>query len=87
MRYFTNPTLLWRQTYDRLIILRPGDEECVVLQDTAISLWNCFTKPRSLSEASQMLADSYGVSAEHILKDVLPIVDALFDKGLLVEAE
>ena len=87
-RYVRSPGLLWRRTFDRVVLLVPGSgDDCLVLPGTGIAVWECFAEPCSVAEAVEGLAAAFGADPEVVARDVVPITEALVAQGALVEAE
>ena len=84
--YVRNPALLWRRTFDRVVVLVPGTDDCVMLAGTGTNLWDCFAQPRSIDEAADVLADAFSAPPAVVREDVAPAVEALVADGVLVEA-
>jgi hypothetical protein len=73
--------VLWRRTYDRVVLLLPTSGEFVTLQATGCDLWAALEEPGSLGELAQRLAGVYGASAEQIASDIAPIIEDLGRRG------
>ena len=69
--------VLWRRTYDRVLILIPASGEVVTLQATACDLWAALEEPGSLGEVSKRLAVLYDAPLEQIVSDVAPVLEEL----------
>lgn len=85
--FVRSPTGLWRRTFDRVVVLCPGTDDCLVLGGTGTALWDCFDKVRSLKDVSDELAETFGADAALVHDDLAPVTEALLAKGVLVEAE
>jgi hypothetical protein len=75
--------VLWRRTYDRVVILVPGSGELVALQASAAHLWERLEQPGSLRELAEQLATIYDASAEQIVSDMEPVLDELRRRGVV----
>jgi hypothetical protein len=73
--------VLWRRTYDRIIILVPASGEMVTLQATARDLWMALEAPASLRELAERLASIYEASSERIAADIAPALEELSRRG------
>ena len=69
--------VLWRRTYDRVLILMPASGEIVTLQATACDLWAALEEPGSLREVAKRLAVLYDAPLEQIVSDVAPVLEEL----------
>jgi hypothetical protein len=73
--------VLWRRTYDRVVILMPASGEVVTLQATACDLWAVLEEPGSLGEVANRLAALYDAPFEQIASDVAPVLEELKRRG------
>ena len=76
--------VLWRRTYDRVVVLVPATREFVTLQATGCDLWAALEQPGSLEEVARRLAAAYGAPVEQIAADVGPVLDELEHRGAVV---
>ena len=83
-RYRRRPELLWRRTVDRAVLLVPGEGDVVELADTGAILWDALACPGTLAEVVTALADVFGMDEDAIRSDVVPVVDELVARGVLV---
>lgn len=79
--------MLWRRTFDCVVVLVPGTDDCLVLGGTGTALWDCFDTVRSLQEVAVELADTFGAVVALVHDDLSPVTEALLAQGVLVEAE
>ena len=75
--------LLVRQTRTSVLVLGT-EEDVTILRDTAMAVWAAFGETRTVAEAADTMAARYGVEAEEVLSDILPFIETLVSKGLLV---
>jgi hypothetical protein len=75
--------VLWRRTYDRVIILVPASGELVTLQATARDLWAALDEPGSVGELAERLAALYDAPLEQIASDIEPVLEELGRRGAL----
>jgi hypothetical protein len=78
--------VLWRRTYDRVLILMPASGEVLTLQATACEMWAALEDPGSLDEVSRRLAAVYDAPLEQIASDVAPVLEELERRGALTVA-
>jgi hypothetical protein len=76
--------VLWRRTYDRVVILLPGSREFLTLRASGCDLWGVLAAPGSLSELANRLAESYSAPAEEIAADIAPVIRELSQCGAVV---
>jgi hypothetical protein len=69
--------VLWRRTYDRVVLLVPTSGESVTLQATGCDLWAALEEPGSVGELAERLAVAYGAPVEQIASDIAPVIEAL----------
>ncbi|MGH3371757.1 MAG: PqqD family protein [Nocardioidaceae bacterium] len=69
--------VLWRRTYDRVVLLLPGSGEFVTLKGTGCDLWAALEAPGSLGELAERLAEAYGAPVAQIAADIAPVIDEL----------
>jgi hypothetical protein len=73
--------VLWRRTYDRVLIRIPASGEAVTLQTTACDLWAALEEPGSLREVAKRLGRLYDAPFEQIASDVAPVLEELERRG------
>ena len=73
--------VLWRRTYDRVVILLPGSREFLTLRASGCDLWSVLAEPGSLPEIANRLAESYSAPAEKIAVDIAPVIRELSQCG------
>jgi hypothetical protein len=73
--------VLWRRTFDRVVILVPASGEFLTLQATANALWAALEAPASLGEVAERLAAIYGAPIEQITSDIEPALQELRRRG------
>ena len=61
----------------------PQTEQVIVLNGTASDIWRLADGSHTIGEVIELLASSYGVSAESITADVEKTVDELSEAGLI----
>lgn len=72
-----------RDRGDRIVALRPDDDNAVVLDATAAAMWRRLNRGRTVTELVEALADEFGVAAEDIESDVEAGLQALHEAGLV----
>ena len=83
--YVRNPEILWRRTADRLLLLVPGQSECLILGGTALRIWDCFAEPCSIRAAIERMAEWFQVDPALVTADVVALRERLVATRSLVE--
>jgi hypothetical protein len=73
--------VLWRRTYDRVVILLPDSREFLTLRASGCDLWGVLSEPGSLPELASRLAQTYSAPAEDIAVDIAPVIRELSQCG------
>jgi hypothetical protein len=73
--------VLWRRTYDRVLILIPATGEVVTLQATGSDLWGALENPGSIEEVAERLAARYTAAVGQVLSDIEPTLEELRRRG------
>ena len=76
--------VLWRRTYDRVVIVLPRSGEFFTLQATGCDLWAALEEPGSIRDLAARLAANYAIPVEEIANDIAPVIDELEHCGALV---
>jgi Coenzyme PQQ synthesis protein D (PqqD) len=76
--------VLWRKTFDRVVVLVPGSDRFLTLSGTGVDLWDSLAEPRSLDAISAELADRYRTASAAVERDVRPALDALVTDGAVL---
>lgn len=76
--------VLWRRTYDRVLILIPGRDGILTLQGSGRDLWAALEEPGSVQALAQRLAAIYAAPVEHIASDIVPVIDDLARRGAVI---
>lgn len=76
--------VLWRQTYDRVMVLVPGRSDIVTLQGSGCALWAALADPDSVAGLAERLSAAYGAPADQIAADIMPVLTELVEEGAAV---
>lgn len=76
--------VLWRRTYDRVLILVPTSGELVTLTSTGCDLWAALGQPGTVEDIAGRLAAAYGASVSQIAPDIAPVIEELERRGAIV---
>ena len=76
--------VLWRSTYDRVVIQVPGRDGFLTLHATGCDLWVALEEPGTLQALAQRLAVNYGAPVEQIASDIVAVLDDLARCGAVV---
>lgn len=82
-RWVRRAGVFHRDRGDRVVALRPDDDDAVILDATAAAMWRRLNQGRTLGELAASLADHFGVPAEDIEADVEAGLLALHEAGLV----
>jgi hypothetical protein len=87
----TGETLLRRadgalatSTTDGNLVLLDRDYEFLRLNETASRIWELLEEPYSCDDLVAVLAEEFGISSEVCREGLLPVVETLQQRGLLV---
>ncbi len=78
--------VLWRRTYDRVVILVPGKDGFLTLSATGCDLWAALETPGTLRALAQRLAAIYEAPVEQIAADIIPVIENLERGGAIVNS-
>ena len=73
--------VLWRRTFDRVVILVPTTGELVTLTNTGCDLWAVLEQPGRVAELAERLAAVYAAPAEQVGKDIAATIEQLWRIG------
>ncbi|MDQ1102966.1 PqqD family protein [Nocardioides zeae] len=78
-----NPSALGTSTGDTMVLL---DErgEYLELNPVGVSVWECLEQPTTFGALVLLLATEYGAAAAQVRGDVLPFLDELAERGLVL---
>lgn len=76
--------VLWRRTYDRVILLSPTTGEFIALKGTGCTLWDALEESGSISVLAQRLAAAYGAEVDAVAADIAPVIEQLRRGGAVV---
>ena len=86
-RYTRSDDVLWRQTEEAVILLPRRDGEILALTGSGKVLWELLAEPIGVDEASEALAEIYGVSLGQVNGAVGPIFAELSRRQAIVPVE
>jgi hypothetical protein len=75
------PGVLERRTDISVIVL--GDAQPLSLRGTGIAVWDAFAAPASIAGVADRLAQAYGVPAETVRREMVPVLEQLCDAHAL----
>jgi hypothetical protein len=85
-RVYRRGDVLWRQTYDRVLIVVPGRDGFLTLETTGCALWAALDEPGPISALAERLAAIYGASVEDIASDIVGVIEDLERVGAVSSA-
>jgi hypothetical protein len=74
-------------TTDGNLVLLDRDYEFLRLNETASRIWELFEEPRSADDLVAVLTEEFGITSEVCRDGVLPVVESLRERGLLVPTD
>ena len=80
------PEVLWRRTFDRVILLGREGSELQTLLGTGVDIWDLISAPQTVESMTAALADRYRAEAEVIRSDVAGLIERLLSAGAVVGA-
>lgn len=85
-RYSRRPEILWRRTFDRVVILVPSTDEVVDLGESGVGIWDLLGEPMTPAELAGDLAVEYAAEAQDIVSDVTSVLEDLVALGVLTRS-
>jgi hypothetical protein len=77
------PDLLWRRSMSQVLVMAPATGALVVLEGTAVELWDVLASPRSIEAVISTLADRHSVEPSAVAGDVGRALAEFEQRGLL----
>ncbi|MEJ5253300.1 MAG: PqqD family protein [Chthonomonadetes bacterium] len=77
-----SPFLAWRIIEGEAVVISPQERELHSLNEVGTAIWRLADGSRTLAQIAQELTQTYDVTAEEVLPDVLAFAQALRDKGV-----
>ena len=78
------PDVLWRRTFDRVILLGLDDREVRTLLGTGVEVWDLLSAPHSVGALSAALAERYRADPEVVRSDLATLIEQLLTAGAVV---
>lgn len=75
--------VLWRHTYEGVLVLLPATGAQVTLTGSGKDLWAALSEPGSIAQLADRLASIYGAPGERIAADIAPVIEGLRTCGAL----
>ena len=76
--------VLWRRSFERIVLLAPGGEEPLVLEGTGRLVWELLDEPRSAWALNATLAELFHRDLDEVDREVTPFLAELRAAGALV---
>ena len=80
------PEVLWRRTFDRVIVLGRDGGDLQTLLGTGVDIWDLLSTPQTVDTMTAALADRYRADAYVIRSDVAALIEQLVAAGVVVSA-
>ena len=80
------PEVLWRRTFDRVILLGGEGSELLTLLGTGVDIWDLLSAPQTIESMTAALADRYRAEADVVRSDVAGLIERLASAGVVVGA-
>lgn len=81
------PDLLWRYASGAVLVLRPGSNDLLELDGTAVDLWHALEVPRTVDEVSSTLSARYGAHPAEVASDVREALAVLTERDIVQVVE
>ena len=76
--------VLWRRSFERVVLLAPGRDEPLVLEGSGRLVWELLDEPRSASVLNATLAELFHRDIDEVDREVTPFLAELRAAGALV---
>jgi hypothetical protein len=76
--------VLWRRSFERIVLLAPGREEPLVLEGTGRLVWELLDEPQRASVLHTALAELFARDVTDVDREVTPFLAELCAAGALV---
>lgn len=78
--------IAFREIEERFVIVHPGENRLLTLNETGSALWRCLDG-RPLRAALDAVLKDFDVEAEALHRDVVAFLERMLAEGLIVEAD
>lgn len=82
-RYRRSAALLWRRSFDQILVLARGGEDVTSIGGGAVAVWDLLDRPRTAAEITGVLERSFAHAADDVARDVAATIADLAGRGLL----
>lgn len=86
-QYSRASQLVWRHTSGGVLVLPVPAGEVVALSGTGEDVWELLGEPHSVPALAQRLAGRYGARQATVMAELLPVLDDLSGRGVLVRTD
>jgi hypothetical protein len=76
--------VLWRSA-PGFLVLAHADGELVAFSGPAAEVWSLLAEPTSPATIAEVLAARYGADVAEVLRDLVPLFEALVARGCVVD--
>jgi hypothetical protein len=78
------PSALWRRSSDRVVVLRPGNEEPLVLSGAGPAIWEHLDEPIDEHDLVAILVNATRADPDQVANDVGIFLGRLAEEGAVI---
>ena len=86
-RWVRAPGVLWRETFDQVLLMVPDREELVSGNLCAAAVWDALGEMDDADKIARLVEDTFGLDAPDADRDVLEALEQLRSCGAVVSHE
>ncbi len=86
-RWVRAPGVLWRETFDQVLLLVPGREEIVAGNLCTAAVWDALSDLDDADAIARVVRETFDIDAEAADQDVLEALQQLRECGAVVSHE
>jgi hypothetical protein len=86
-RWVRAPGVLWRETFDRVLLLVPDSEEMIAGNLCAAAVWDALGEIDDADEIAALVEETFGIDAGDARRDVSEALEQLSSCGAVVSHE
>ncbi|MCW2776355.1 MAG: hypothetical protein JWN17_80 [Frankiales bacterium] len=77
------PDVLFQDLDGEVLVLRPGGQDVLHLNQTASDVWQLLDVASTAAELAELLAEAYDVPVAQVRGDLEPLVELLLERGVV----